>query len=462
MLSHVQFENEHEQSEFVQILRQFIPVDDVVFLIKRMVHFAENVVENLYWVGFHDRNGHLILNYADEQNRQDVYAETFFKVYNVEVVKQTTLSFMMQTFSGTAFPTFGGNNNFYARYLRGVRQIACTSSAFAALLNSGKVCAWGNSSNGGCTAGVENHLIDVFKIFSNDYSFAALLSNGRVVTWGNSLTGGRSLKNQPLLKKVKTIYNTKTSFSAWRDDGQIVSWGECEKDLWKFCDSKLCDIDCVITNEGAYVAIVGSERRAVAWGNKNCGGDIDNIQHKLTHVRKIVASSDSFVAILQESGVLLGWGNYLHSNPTSIIFNDMYWVARTAKNTFVHIENLQNVKEVVANRGAYAALLADDSVCTWGDSKYLTGIENVCESLHNVSKIYSNECAFAALMQNKTVLTWGMPMFGGDSSKVTNLLQDVVHVFPTETNFYAKKNNGRLVKWGTSSRSKKKARYVLT
>ena len=49
--------------------------------------------------------------------------------------------------------------------------------------------------------------------------------------------------------------------------------------------------------------------------------------------------------------------------------------------------------------------------------------------LLDVQQICGSSWAFAALLGDKTVVTWGDPLNGGDSSAVKERLQDVVELF---------------------------------
>ena len=67
-----------------------------------------------------------------------------------------------------------------------------------------------------------------------------------------------------------------------------------------------------------------------------------------------------------------------------------------------------------------------------------------------VKKIYSTGGAFAALLGNGRVVTWGNADLGGDSSAVQGELKDqtVKKIYSTPKAFLALLGNGRMVKWG--------------
>ena len=83
-----------------------------------------------------------------------------------------------------------------------------------------------------------------------------------------------------------------------------------------------------------------------------------------------------------------------------------------------------------------------------------------------VQQIYSTGCAFAALLGNGRVVTWGHADYGGDSSAVQGELKDQVvqQIYSTDFAFAAVLGNGRVVTWGdavleeTAVRSKASSR----
>ena len=60
----------------------------------------------------------------------------------------------------------------------------------------------------------------------------------------------------------------------------------------------------------------------------------------------------------------------------------------------------------------------------------------------NVHQVQATCRAFAAVLENRTVVTWGDPKCGGDSSSVQDRLRNVQHVHTTESAFAAILDNG--------------------
>ena len=88
-----------------------------------------------------------------------------------------------------------------------------------------------------------------------------------------------------------------------------------------------------------------------------------------------------------------------------------------------------SAQQIQASDHAFAAILRDGSVVTWGD--FRSGGFNfaVRDQLKHVQQIQASKAAFAAILDNGSVVTWGEPEFGGDSSAVQDRLKNVCSRF---------------------------------
>ena len=84
--------------------------------------------------------------------------------------------------------------------------------------------------------------------------------------------------------------------------------------------------------------------------------------------------------------------------------------------------------QVQSNPDAFAALLGDGSVVTWGHAEHGGNSSAVQHQLKNVQGIQATGKAFAAMLGEGSVVTWGHAKYGGDSSAVQDLLKDVQHM----------------------------------
>lgn len=106
------------------------------------------------------------------------------------------------------------------------------------------------------------------------------------------------------------------------------------------------------------------------------------------------------------------------------------------------------VKEVVSNFGAFAALLDNGRVVTWGHATSGGDRKLVSSQLENIQKVYKTQFAFAALKEDGSVITWGDKDYGGDSSAIKDQLVNVRSIRSSDYNFAAIKHDGSVVIWG--------------
>ena len=110
-------------------------------------------------------------------------------------------------------------------------------------------------------------------------------------------------------------------------------------------------------------------------------------------------------------------------------------------------ERLKNVQQIQASDYAFAAILHDGSVVSWGspDCSDDTAVQG---QLKNVKQIQATCYAFAAILGDGSVVTWGDAEYGGDSSAVKDQLNSVQHVHATARAFAAIRSDGSVVSWG--------------
>eukprot|EP00439_Symbiodinium_sp_Y106_P045416 s280_g5.t1 len=104
--------------------------------------------------------------------------------------------------------------------------------------------------------------------------------------------------------------------------------------------------------------------------------------------------------------------------------------------------------EVCSTRVAFAAILEDSSVRTWGHPDFGGDCSAVQHQLTDVRQIQATYFAFAAIKGNGSVISWGCPDRGGDCSAVQHQLTDVQQVQAARHAFAAIKADGSVVTWG--------------
>ena len=83
---------------------------------------------------------------------------------------------------------------------------------------------------------------------------------------------------------------------------------------------------------------------------------------------------------------------------------------------------LQSV-QIKASAFAFAAILSDGSIITWGDRRGGGNSRAVQNQLKGVQQIQASGGAFAAILTDGSVVSWGNPDYGGDSGAVQDQLK---------------------------------------
>ena len=91
-------------------------------------------------------------------------------------------------------------------------------------------------------------------------------------------------------------------------------------------------------------------------------------------------------------------------------------------------DQLKGVQQIEATHYAFAAILEDGSVVTWGHAQHGGDSSAVQDQLEGVQKIQATDRAFAAILADGCVVTWGDSGYGGDSSAVQDQLKGVLQI----------------------------------
>ena len=358
------------------------------------------------------------------------------------------------------------------------------AASFAALKSDGSVVAWGPPSRGGdptcatnptaCGAASPGSLSSgVVDIFSSYGAYAALKSDGSLVVWGGPSFGGEiscaiggatchPVSQGTLSSGVRNVASTYQAFAATKTDGSVVTWGEVD-----FGGDAACapTSSCSPAPAGALSSGVAHVRAGyaafaalktngtvVAWGDPANGGDATApVGGALTGVTSITPNGSAFAA-LTSSGAVVTWGGAAHGGN----FNNCGPSAPSC--TTAPAGSLSSgVRSINATNSAFAALKADGTVVTWGDSGGNSSAP-VGGALTGVTGLAATNAAFAALKSDGSVVTWGDAAYGGNAAcapsascqraAVGSLSSGVVTVFATERAFAALKQDGSVVAWG--------------
>ena len=112
-------------------------------------------------------------------------------------------------------------------------------------------------------------------------------------------------------------------------------------------------------------------------------------------------------------------------------------------------DQLKGVPQIAASRGAFAAILSDGSVVTWGEPNFGGESGAVQDQLKGVQQIAASRGAFAAILSDGSVVTWGEPNFGGESGAVQDQLKRVQPIAASRGAFAAILSDGSVVTWGS-------------
>ena len=180
--------------------------------------------------------------------------------------------------------------------------------------------------------------------------------------------------------------------------------------------------------------------RIVSWGNQEFEGLISAFRDQLSvqvvqgpHRHKILFDGEqgtAFAAILADGSVVT-WGH-----------------PDFGGDSFAVRGQLKNVQQVQATAGAFAAILADGSVVTWGHPDRGGDSSAVRDQLRNVQQVQATAGAFAAILADGSVVTWGDRDAGGDNSAVRDQLRNVQQVQAACGAFAAILADGSVVTWG--------------
>ena len=163
-----------------------------------------------------------------------------------------------------------------------------------------------------------------------------------------------------------------------------------------------------------------------------------------------VDPQDSLDVLRQRAQIALGVGRSSLFSPSG---EDLHG-ARTIQQTGLRMGDTLTLQtrqvHVRASKSAFAAVLGDGSVVTWGDSWYGGDSSAVQGQLRNVQHIQASASAFAALLGDGSVVTWGRSDYGGDSSAVQGQLRNVQQIQASSSAFAAVLCDGAVVTWGHS------------
>ncbi|OLQ02248.1 hypothetical protein AK812_SmicGene14917 [Symbiodinium microadriaticum] len=296
---------------------------------------------------------------------------------------------------------FGGDSSSVRGQLKDVQLIKACGGTFAAILMDVSI----------------DKLQNAQQIQASGAAFAVILDfhDGSVVTWGQGEACGHGT-----LKNVQQIHASVVSFAATLGSGSVLTWGDSTKVQakalagkdWLFMDYGRAGLD----SEGAclVMAVQGFST------NSDTGTGL---------TRPVYWQRGAWAMIVKAGSSELALSGLLYGPEQTPAAADRMASAVIAEHTRVdwgsrlHLRQLKNVQQIQASDSAFAAILGDGSVVTWGNPEYGGDSSSVQDQLKNVRQIRASGGAFAAILSDGSIVTWGPASNGGDSSSMqdTNL-----------------------------------------
>ena len=129
------------------------------------------------------------------------------------------------------------------------------------------------------------------------------------------------------------------------------------------------------------------------------------------------ALSDSVDTLKRQAQILLGVGKGRLLDSSGDVLDGHLQIKQASvqngDSLTLHISTVQ----VTASGEAFAAVLGDGSVVTWGHAHFGGDSSAEQDELQNVQQMQASDGAFAAILGDGSVVTWGHADFGGDSSR---------------------------------------------
>jgi alpha-tubulin suppressor-like RCC1 family protein len=286
-------------------------------------------------------------------------------------------------------------NGYSAQLSSGVRTIAASAGAFAAIKMDSTLLCWGNKHAGADVASaVLSTLVGVKIVVATVSAFAVLLADNTVVNWGNRWTGGDSSVVASQLTEVQNLTASRSCFVAFKKSSGVVVWGYGEHGGDTSAVATALSSHVIqVTHTFTAMAALKADGTVVAWGEADAGGDASAAQANLLDIARVYGNSKAFAALTSAGGVV-AWGldlfgGSIPSEKVTALSSGVVTIANTDR--------------------AFAALKNDGSVVVWGQSGHGGEPGAAVEALlaSGVHTICANDVAFSAIMTDGSVVAWG-------------------------------------------------------
>eukprot|EP01059_Diplonema_ambulator_P014936 TRINITY_DN25972_c0_g1_i1.p1 TRINITY_DN25972_c0_g1~~TRINITY_DN25972_c0_g1_i1.p1 ORF type:complete len:501 (+),score=9.37 TRINITY_DN25972_c0_g1_i1:57-1505(+) len=291
------------------------------------------------------------------------------------------------------------------------------------------VVSWGGLYNSrlsdtSTVAGLHSNIMD---ITTQKSAFAALLTNHSVVSWGHGSDGGDSSTVSSDLHDVVKVFTIPRAFAVLRKDRSVFSWGDVD---FSTVAKALEDvpIEWVATTRFSFIALPVEpwKHPAVVWGTEpSRGSDASTVSHLLYEISTVHSALYS-TAVLTRSGTAISWGGLV---PNAVI---------------------PNVTKIIASNMVFTALREDGSITDFSDHRMKGSWSGYPIWAGKLMNIYcTQDGAYAGLLLDNSLVTWGV---NGPAADVYHeqRLRAVASVWPGRYSFTVWTKYG-LVTWGGAS-----------
>jgi len=198
----------------------------------------------------------------------------------------------------------------------------------------------------------------------------------------------------------------------------------------------------------------------------DCGGDSSRVRDRLKSVKAIYSTLSAFTAVLQDGSVET-WGMPSREN-ISLNLIEIIKMKQTLCDIFPCgccftgyggevppkvRQRLKQVQSICGSGGAFAALLSDDTVQTWGLKSQFSLLPFLQSFFFFSCFLVCSSCFLVCSSCSSWTDDWFFCCLwfldgGGDSSSVASQLKEIVLVCASRFAFAALRKDGTVVSWG--------------
>ncbi len=269
----------------------------------------------------------------------------------------------------------------------------------------------------------------------------SLAQAGELALWGDNTYDRATVPASLSGVAVSQVVFPPLATLALTADGLVVGWGASADRLERVPAAVAATKVAQIATQTGYAGAVTRDGRVMTWGRKKSYTTTLDVPPGLSGVKQL-ALTDNAAAALKSDGSVVAWGEALYGQTavpaglkaTAIAATAQYFIALTEQGTVVAWGNLTpfqqgmpdsleepgNVKAVAASYQGAVALLADNSVVTFGWS----GEEPLPTEIADADPVLlansGADLAWAIVDRDRTIRTWSRLGWAGEVPAALN------------------------------------------